>query len=533
VRRTSKRVSANARLIASRNLLLSLVVSCSPILATAPFGLVMPKKRHQPLYSKPRSTAPASLESSRREPSSSHGTPPNPALLPPAPLPLTFAPRGTHVSCLTLRTEPAESQGRSVNELLALPRPSPKSPGQARVPLPPGPSVPPALRAILQLPETPAPAPRRPTGVGPGGPAAPPSWLARSRHAPPAARRTAAPAADSGPPPTPLPGVYAPERGTLIDVVLRRLVLDWEFHQTYNQFHLPWLPAHLREAIISYLGRLRPDGVTLADLRLILFPPTVSAAADGAPAQDEEPPPSPSSLNEDMHHLDLSHSVGRSIQLKDVTHLLFPTPAAPASALQESWDSPSASAPPRPLLPNLTHLSLALSPGQAPGVTWKQLLGLAAHLPTLTHLSLAFWPAPSLSSPAARFAVVVSPHTGRSLPYGGTTPYSHSLDDDFAEAVAVLRRLGRLLVGLEFLDLAGAAAWAPALVRRAEHDEVDWAGDWGKVTELRLGPPDLAAVALGVVVSPARVERHIRKQRAGKGRDITVSGEGARAWLAT
>ena len=429
---------------------------------------------------------------------------------------------------MPLTRRDAEPQARSVNELLALHRLSPHQAGPAEVPQVPAPSVPPALRAILQLPETPPPAPRRGArpGLGgrrlPPGPAAPPSgWLI---SAPRAAGEGAAAALDSAARLPWLPGVYKPGAGSLIDIVLRRLALDWELHRTYNQFYLPLLPAHLRAALIAYLGRLRPEGVTLADLQLILFPPPA--------VDDAEPSPSPSSLNEDVTHLDLSRSVGWSIQLKALTRLLFPSHATP-DAVDDSWDSPTAPAPSRPLLPGLTHLSLALLPAQPPGVTWKQLLALAAHLPTLTHLSLACWPAPSFSAPAARLATVVSPQTGAALPFGGTGPYAHLLDDDFAEAVAVLRRLGRLLVGLEFLDLTGCGVWAPALVRRAEHDEVDWAGDWGKVTELRLGPPDLAAVALGVVVSPARVERHIRKQRAGKGRDITVSGEGARAWLAT
>ncbi len=72
------------------------------------------------------------------------------------------------------------------------------------------------------------------------------------------------------------------------------------------------------------------------------------------------------------------------------------------------------------------------------------------------------------------------------MQYGGTAAYSHSLDDDWAEAVAVLHRLSQNLYGLEYLDLTGCGPWLPALVRRVGHDEVDWVRDFGKVETLVL-----------------------------------------------
>jgi hypothetical protein len=245
-------------------------------------------------------------------------------------------------------------------------------------------------------------------------------------------------------------------------------------------------------------------------------------------------------MNETFTYLDLSGSVGRSLKLRELSDLLFPPEAEPVDA-QESWDAPENTSPdiPRPLLPNLTHLSLALDPGSPHAVSWRQLLAFAAHLPGLTHLSLAFWPEPTLT-PNATLATVVSPQTGRSLQYGGTGPYSHSLDDDWAEAVLILRRLSRRLYGLEYLDLTGCGAWFPALWATAgeEGDEsVDWAGAWGKITTLVLHPGyrfveehgkggddegDELVRFWGLLSAARRVEGHIRAQRAGKGRFITV-----------
>ncbi len=102
--------------------------------------------------------------------------------------------------------------------------------------------------------------------------------------------------------------------------------------------------------------------------------------------------PNPSSVNEGMTHLDLTGSIGRSLALRELSDLLFPrhrhrpphlklVPTADGKLsdeppLQESWedDSGGDAAPeppppalnarhvPLPLLPNLTHLSLALMP---------------------------------------------------------------------------------------------------------------------------------------------------------------------------
>jgi hypothetical protein len=325
-----------------------------------------------------------------------------------------------------------------------------------------------------------------------------------------------------------LPGQRLPGRGSLVDMVLRKFALDWEWQRVYNQYHLYEIPTHLRVALVAYLAAYTPDGVSLGDLRAILLPhPDVSEDRAG-------PDLAPSVMNDDFRYLDISGSLGRSLKLRELSDLLFP-PQSETVDLQDSWDAPEQVAAdiPRPLLPALTHLSLALDPTSPPThpVSWRQLLAFATHLTGLTHLSLAFWPEPTLT-PNARLATVVSPLTGRALQYGGTGPYSHSLDDDWAEQVLVLRRLSRSLYGLEHLDLTGCGGWFPALWATAgEGDMVDWVGVWGKVTTLVMEPGYKLAEDAEVeetarywefVDWAKRVERHVRGRRAGKGRFVTV-----------
>lgn len=339
-----------------------------------------------------------------------------------------------------------------------------------------------------------------------------------------------------------LPGAYAPARRSLVDLVLREIAGDWEFQRSYNRYYLYSLPNHLKVALITYLGVWFANGVSVADLRAILLP--CVDEPDNVEEHDD-----PSTANEDIVHLDLAGSLGRNLRLRELSDLLFRTasPKSPNAAQgepQESWDTPASqsasSAIPRPLLPNLTHLSLAVNPRHASAVSWRHLLSFSTHFPTLTHLSLAYWPEPSLTPNAKLASFVVATGTGssRTVRYGGTGPYSHSLDDDWSEAVLILRRLSKSLYGLEWLDLTGCGAWATALTATVDgRDFVDWTGDWGKVATVLLYPGYKLDVDAGVseresyeqdVALAARLERYIRGRRAGKGRSIAVETDAVR-----
>ncbi|KAK1507719.1 tafazzin, partial [Colletotrichum tamarilloi] len=462
----------------------------------------MTKKRHQALYSKPQSTAPSSLGASASASSST------------------------------------QTQRRGVNELLAdLRRSSSRATptASAAASAATTPTVPPALRQILQIPETPPPAPRRvprfdATGRRvPPGPPPPRSWLSPSSHV----QRAHATAAHRGAQAMEgLPGTYEPDKGSLMDLVLRRMALNWELHKDYDQYYLHTLPSRVRASLAKYVGVWYEGGASATDLHNILIPP---ATHDGQQPLDVD---GLVSLNNDVYSLDLTGSVGHSMSVRELADVLFPQQlASAAEAVQDSWDTAEAPSLPPKLLPNITHLCLTVAPsaqqgGGMPGVLWKQLLSLAAKLPTLTHLSLAYWPEPSLT-PNAKFSKIVS-SDGRAESYSGTGAYAHTLDDDWSEAVILLRKLSKSLYGLEYLDLTGCGAWFKALMANVDGDHIDWTGPWGKVTKLKLrygyeisvDTPIADHERFREAAHMAKaIEKYIVAQRAGKGRFINVDSD--------
>lgn len=430
----------------------------------------------------------------------------------------------------------ADRPQKGVNELLANLRrtsisPSAAAAAAAQSALPAaGPSVPPAIREFLQIPETPAPHPRRAVrqrfdGNGrrlPAGPPPPRSWVSRGLSDVGSGGPSSSRLNLKGPADTVLPGTYLPERGSLIDIVLQKLAYDWAFHRVYNQYHLYFVPNHLKAALIRFVGIACDEGISLGDLKSILLPPPDTF--------DEDELESLTLSLAEVNYLDLSCSIGRSLRLKEVGELLFPSKVEePSMEPQDSWDAPEAvPSPPRALLPNLTHLSLALDPRNASSVSWKHLLTFSSKLPSLTHLSLAYWPEPCLIT-RGQTSTVATPQGN--IPYGGTNIYSHSIDHDWSEALLILRLLSRNLYALEFLDLTGCSRWFMALMEQSEHDFIDWASNWGKITELRLNtglkpgedaPASEWANYRESIEIARNVEKHIRAMRAGKGRFITV-----------
>ncbi|KAK9776693.1 hypothetical protein AB5N19_11245 [Seiridium cardinale] len=478
----------------------------------------MPKKRHQTRYTKPPSTAPPSLSISSSQ-----------------------------------RTASVGQNERSVNDILAAMRRTGlnSSPSRNDAATNPTPSLPPAIRQILQLPETPAPRPRRAQRRDingrriPPGPPPPRSWLSlsQSRHAP----KNSIHGHVSHIKLWPLPGAFVPQYGSLIDMTFRNLVANWDVQRDWNKFYLYSLPSRLRIALVYFLSKYHESGISAADLRLILIGPSETELAE---YQLERP--DPAVLNVDVHHLDLTGSAGRSISLKSLSELLFPVVIPVQYEIQDSWDAPALVPAPTALLPNLTHLSLAVDDTSCEGLSWKQLLSLSNKLSGLTHLNLSGWPAPC-TTPNATRTKMVSSETGRSVSYSGTNMYSHALDDDWAEAISVLKRLSKVLYRLEYLDLTGCGDWFPALHREVDAelviDYVDWAREWGKITALRLcsgyhsdrSTNGIAGLSHGDSlledssvldsqrnrlmrwkIEAQRVEKRIRTQRSGQGHPIIV-----------
>lgn len=228
----------------------------------------------------------------------------------------------------------------------------------------------------------------------------------------------------------PLPGQRLPEPGSLMGVVLKQFALDWEFQREYNHYFLYDLPTHVRMSLVAYLSLLRPDGVSLDDLRVLLLPPVDDSTSDPDSSHPSPTPLPPNIANDTFTHLDLTNALAHpGITLPSLSKLLFPPSSSP-SLPQDSWEddddedpSPSLPSLPTTLLPALTHLSLEVPPSRpCPAASWRHLLAFVSRAPHLTHLSLAFWPRPCLT-PGAELAAVVGPH-GREVAYSGTGPYS-------------------------------------------------------------------------------------------------------------
>ncbi|PHH75727.1 hypothetical protein CDD80_2148 [Ophiocordyceps camponoti-rufipedis] len=242
-------------------------------------------------------------------------------------------------------TSPAQASApdrppASVNERLAnLRRAASVGSGASSAVAPAAPSLPPAIREVLQLPEVPAPLPRRRPARQrfdhegrrlPAGPAPPRSWLSRGSDV-----RSQLPlpspagSASLGQDRTGLPGVYYPASGSLVDLALRRLARDWEIHGVYSRHLLYYLPDHLKPALMRCLGTTGP-GVTIADLKAMLLPPP----PDGEEDDDD-------SLLRRFSCLELSSSTGRSLTLRSLSRVLFPRMEPEPETVQDSnddWD---------------------------------------------------------------------------------------------------------------------------------------------------------------------------------------------------
>ncbi|GME28887.1 uncharacterized protein LTHEOB_7500 [Neofusicoccum parvum] len=370
----------------------------------------------------------------------------------------------------------------------------------------------PAVRQLLNLPEISGPRPRFVQRTANGrrvpGPAAPQSWLNRSRHAPEYARDGSA-------------------EGSLVHYACKALAKNWDWLLEYEQYYLATLPTQLKDVLFSYLAMYGPeDGISLDTLRILFL---TEQELEGATGSDE------------LIHLDLTGMITEKFTLRDLTKYMIEVPGAKkedvTTAMQQlsvsdevadSWeeaDSEPIPTVPKALLnarfPNLTHLSLA----HPQNASWEKLLILSSHLATLTHLSLAFWPKPTMT-PNAAAASMTSKHGRFNL--GGTHFYSE-MDDDWQEAANILRRLANNTYCLKWLDLTGCD-WTPALTwgtdeetwqpvgitRRHSTDNEDWLikraapcpdwnGSWRQVTYINVSQGWIPHNINAIRALPARI----------------------------
>ncbi|KAL6716859.1 Lyso-phosphatidylcholine acyltransferase [Lecanora helva] len=336
-------------------------------------------------------------------------------------------------------------------------------------------SLPPSLRSILQIPDTPPPRPRpglRVTGGRrrPAGPAAPQSWLTSTQTVSREKRQNIQTNAEGEDIHIePLPDAYLPEDGSLLATTLKALARDWDWHRVYDQYYLATTPIRCKEALLHYIARFYSDGIDKESLDLLFQDENQLDDATGT---------------DGLTHLDLAISIGHSLKISDLKARLGtnrPTnlPAEDSPSPPESWDDVSL---PNPILSSipkfttLTHLSLA---HPSPSVTWKSLLDLSSCLPTLTHLSLAYWPIPTLT-PNSKTAYRETPLG--SVNYGASNFYS-VYDQDWSEAAAILRRLSKSTYCLQWLDLTGCHPWVLAL----QHLGKEYFSSWGALSTIKIG----------------------------------------------
>lgn len=306
-----------------------------------------------------------------------------------------------------------------------------------------------------------------------------------------------------------------------MDIVVRKMAERWADHCEYDAFYLYHVPNHIKSVLARRVAIDGSPGLTIKALRMLLFG-----------VSDDDDSDAPCEPTSDITTIDVSGAIGKSMTVKELLQFIFPAERQASEPLLESWDSDASTDPvPPALLPSLTHLSLALDPQNAQNASWKHLVEFSAKLGSVTHLSLAFWPVPCLTR-RSQFTSMSSPQRGN-IPYAGTNYYSHSLDDDWSEALLILRMLSKSMYALEFLDLTGCSSWAKALTLedKDSHDQVDWAGDWGKVTTLRMhtgwdrkvdDPPEKVIAYREAHDWAVAVEKRIIAMRAGRGRFITV-----------
>lgn len=465
----------------------------------------MPKKRQKPIFPKPINTAHHTLSSSARDPQQNARS------------------RSSHASA---SLEP------SVNDLISHLRRTQVS-SKANTPSQPSTAVPrsvhPALRNVLEVPDTPPPRPRpnaRRIGIGgprvrrTPGPPPPESWLVGSSASgdDDEDNKAAATAActereilyrfDR------LPGATFPAKNRLLHLVLKSMALNWTWHVEYDGQFLGLLPSQTKVLLLSYIAiysRGLPLGRWMRGLRPLF---QMEMDLDGSEAEED--------LYQDtdpgISRLDLGGAIGHWMTFKQLTRELVQSrkpvvesvqrkdkDAVPAS-WEEDYDDEAESNPQvqvpltkgpskGPRFENLRFLSLA-HPDPA-SASWKSLISLMSHLSTLTHLSLAYWPVPTLTPNAINTRIRHPTQSSISFAYSGTDAYS-AFENNWAEASSVLRKLSRVTYCLKWLDLEGCGDWIPALnweetssdaqVRSSSYTGPEWNGSWRNIEYVRLGP---------------------------------------------
>ncbi|RHZ72805.1 hypothetical protein CDV55_108604 [Aspergillus turcosus] len=413
-------------------------------------------------------------------------------------------------------------------------------------------SVHPSLRNLLELPETPPPRPRpeaRRVGVTgrrlrrTPGPPPPQSWLLGSHDTDTSDDTDAAPAERIIYRLDRLPGTTLPRKSDLLHMVLKTMASHWAWHIEYDGQFLAVLPSHVKVLLLSYIAiyaRDQPLKGLMHGLKPLFekFSSYDHGTPDGVEtSQDGDP---------EISRLDLSCALGRWMTIKQLSHELFLSKSAASLAqgkakepVPSSWEedddeedetaAENANMPiPKTLNPglrfqNLRFLSLAHPKPAA--ASWNSLIDLLSRLSTITHLSLAHWPLPTVTPNAMNTRIRHPTQRSLTFAYGGTDSYS-GMENNWAEAAAILRRLSRVTYCLKWLDLEGCGDWIPALTWEGVGPDgealptgPEWNGSWRDIEYVRLGPGwlphiDDSEVAVAVPQSGAGAAERLSRSLA-------------------
>jgi hypothetical protein len=361
------------------------------------------------------------------------------------------------------------------------------------------------------------------SGSGAGGPVAPPD---------PARRRGMATGAFSNLAMQPLGSEKLPGQRTLAHYALKSMAVHWEFVSTYETHNLKSLPLGMRSALLAYISRWGPEsGVSLEQLKRLFVPSDAeflrrldfTGLLDAKfslsqvltfitiPYKKPDPtlfPPKPDPSFAIVDPKDLLKSRLSAVDTEDFVLDRSKSSAEPKEFVEKSglstalenltWEEQADAgytsynlfSPITPLLfRNITHLGLG-NAGHA--ASWERLLHIGPDLARITHLSLANWPRPSMTPHSYKARIT---HNHMSIPAGGTHLYSE-LEEDWSEAVNILRRLGKFTYCLQWLDLTGCNSWLVALTWKPKpfvslgpsytYAVVDWLDAWGQVTHINV-----------------------------------------------
>ena len=222
------------------------------------------------------------------------------------------------------------------------------------------------------------------------GPPPPPSWLRRPAH-----RRlgrtsiTEIARAKTEPVPT-FPDLERTSLRSLLHHALYALGTYYFDHQEVNKYYLPQLGIQLKQWLLSYIAAKNiTGGITKTGLD-VLFPRNTT---EDDPEEMIEIIALSRKDEADLRYLDLSDLL-TTVSLSQLRTFLCP-PRAMSLNSSDEWENIL------PRFPNLTHLSLDISPVHKPQFDQMKLAHiLTDHCTRLTHISLAGL-FPSVTSAAA------------------------------------------------------------------------------------------------------------------------------------